>query len=256
MKLIKRSALIASASIGLFAREAIAQAVPAAAPGYLLVIEEGGYPSGEYPYGPPPARYMEGAALGTSLIFDGISSAQETVSLTGSPSITAVVYTNPASASGGNALAVVQLSYYFEIEGPPGSEGVGVPVDFSATLTGTASGYSQALADIDINSGELVSIDTTGDDSDDYFGVLGIESGTVYKVGLNATAGTLGGTSTATIDPTITIDPTFLSENPDYSIVFSAGVTQGSSVPDGGETAAFFGGAFASLAALRRRFAT
>jgi hypothetical protein len=281
MRSVMRFASIASAAISLFARSSHAQAVPAADPGYFLVLEEDGPVSGEYPFGPPPASYTSAGwpglpgsgsgPLGTSSLFDGDASAQASISLTGSPSIAVV-----ASTIGGSALAEAQLYYSFEVVGPPGSKGTGVPVDVSATLTTQVVGeVGEAVAELSItNFGGLATAQAQDAglpsppyapayDSENYFGVLDLELGTVYQVYMTVTAGAVpfgdppapSGTSSASIDPTITIDPTFLSENPGDSIVFSDGVTQGSSVPDSASTLTLLSGALAGLAALRCRFA-
>jgi len=55
-----------------------------------------------------------------------------------------------------------------------------------------------------------------------------VYSGQVYYVLMGAGAYALAGSASATADPVISIDPTWLAQNPGYSLEFSPGITNGS----------------------------
>ena len=69
--------------------------------------------------------------------------------------------------------------------------------------------------------------------------LLAVEGQSVYGTGLYS----------ATVDPMITIDPTFLANNPGYSLVFSSNIKLSSSIPEPSTWAMLLLG-FTSLALL------
>ncbi len=262
MRTIARFALIVAAALSLFARMSNAQAIPAASAKALLVANFFTNAPPHY-VGYPPVPI----GVTTSGSSDGYS-AQVSPSLQGSPSISVVASTTTGGP--GDASAAGELDYYFEVEGP-GPEGSEVPVDISAILTTQAFG-GESLAYLTLNTfGQLAGAQASDVhgfpsppyappyDSVNYSGVPDLQLGVIYQVDLlaeaNVSSGYGIGGSTASIDPTITIDPTFLAENPGYSIIFSEGVSKSSGMPDGGSTLALLGFAFTGVAAFRRRFA-
>jgi hypothetical protein len=108
--------------------------------------------------------------------------------------------------------------YSFEINGPAGS--VGSLVTASGALSGTGSDSMTITAASGPESGTQVLFEsgnfTLSDSS------LSLSAGTVYTVNLSVDAVDPGGgaSSSASIDPMITIDPTTIDAS-DYSIVFS-----------------------------------
>jgi len=127
------------------------------------------------------------------------------------------------------------LNYYFEVIG--GTPGNTVPILINTHLSVSSSGYpTEATASIhtDGSGASAASMSLTVGDSPtslltgDFFGSLSLtsQSGQLRQLFMNADveeAYLYGGTGLATVDPYISIDPSFLNAS-DYSIEVSPGV--------------------------------
>jgi len=174
---------------------------------------------------------------------------------------TGSMYTGPdnnASTLDGTGEATIY--YYYQVVSPPdATPGATVPMTISANLTTAASGFNSS-ADTAINLGyqynpeEFIgSIGATTSCSastctsqSDVLGALGklgtltlvnlpfsVFADTPAYVELLSESGTAygSGMASATVDPVIAIDPTWLAENPGYTLEISSNVTQTPPVP-------------------------
>jgi len=136
----------------------------------------------------------------------------------------------------------INLYYYYEITGPGN---VSVPLTITANLAASVSGTeAQATATLHYVTSFGVCADTTLSNcgstpsSATLNASYSVPSNTVEENELSAYAAGFwtgpGSSATALVDPVITIDPTFLANNPGYSLVLSPNVSQGESTPEPG----------------------
>jgi hypothetical protein len=184
--------------------------------------------------GPGCINHVAGGGCGSA---DASSSAALTLSVFGTT--TATGYELPEASAGASG----SLSYY--VIGPA-TAFTAVPMIFAGSLSGSASG-SQAVVNAQVQlsttSGDLVSsgcasaISTPSCGTSFSTPLLFNSAGGFYAFSSSVSADTYatnfvsmtvgGETETAgqfnaEIDPTIEIDPTWLAENPGYSLVFSS----------------------------------
>lgn len=161
-----------------------------------------------------------------------------------------------ASAAGAGPSAAV--TYFVEVDGP---DGVGVPLHLLANFSSAVSSPSTGVAFAGIllqgvNVGESLSLGgngfetCAGEDCSDgqclarclaITNLLNldtsfyVESDVPIEVTLFARCAVPArGSCSANADPMFSIDPTFLSDNPDFSLEFSAGIVNTLGVPPGG----------------------
>jgi protein with PEP-CTERM/exosortase system signal len=175
------------------------------------------------------------------------------------------VQATSTSGNVGNEISNVSgsLTYGFELVGPSAAL-----VDFTGSYSVSATGSAQTTASASVyvgglggggyNTGWGVNAGGSGSEVEggNYDLQYEIDPNVELYVGLGASVRNFDGPGTASayVDPMISIDPIDISSG-DYIEVFG-GVGNGpTSVPDSASTMALVGGAFAGLAALRRRFA-
>ncbi len=137
-------------------------------------------------------------------------------------------------SSNPDALAVV----YYEVVGG-GNIAVPVVIAGSGSTSLTGPGYSFAQIDGDIgapaqdcteiNDPLMCSSNTNaGPLTQD----VSVNSNTVYNFVMQTGCEVNSGTCSSFLDPTVSIDPTFLAANPGYSVVLSPNITSGAPVPE------------------------
>jgi hypothetical protein len=151
------------------------------------------------------------------------------------------------------------VQYYVDVVSPDGaSPGAAVPMTISANITNSASGYN-ATADGSIvmeYEGTNQFIGSIGASTSCSISACSSQSGVLGVLGTQGTLNLVnapysvfadstyfiemvsesstdyeGGTASDTVDPFIAIDPTWLAENPGYTLEISSNVTQTSPVP-------------------------
>jgi hypothetical protein len=167
----------------------------------------------------------------------GNSGASAGVTITGFPAIavsgSSANNTTFASASG-------NLTFYFELVANPdyGGSATGIPILLDGTssqsLKGSAGSDSTSVGmTIEVkngSSGSLFDLDTSNNGV--FNGNFDIASGVEYEVDMSASVSAHGTSSAgASIDPMLTVDPSFFDAN-DLNFVFSNGISNGvSSTP-------------------------
>jgi hypothetical protein len=167
-----------------------------------------------------------------------------------------VLHGDPETGSG-----FIDLYYYYYVTGPGN---IPIPLVIAANLNASVSGVSaEAQATLYYTSTVEVCADSAptacgGLPSSDVLNApFSVPSNTMEEIELSVLAsgvGVLGSSDSAeaSIDPVITIDPTFLAENPGYSLLLSPNVSQGVSTPEPGTLALFLTGPCILLGAIRR----
>lgn len=182
-----------------------------------------------------PANLLVGnfiSVTGTSIAPDELSTG--TVSINPDPTVYAL---DTASGLSGYSEVDCELDYYFLIKGP---SVVSVPLVFNAVVyTGSSGGGAvdesarlliRAQNDLSVLAYFPVQNSLTDDIIADNIssGEVIIPSNEIIDVSMDvrATAQSFGGSvqSTAYVDPSFAIDPTFLLSNPGYQLQFSQGV--------------------------------
>lgn len=156
----------------------------------------------------------------------------------------------------------------------PGGPTIIVPIDIAASGSASASSASSADAgsasSIAVNSSGLpgafacAGADMTRVCNSSSFGgvfvyntfVIGGVGSFTVDLTTDAFADSLGGTASASLDPYIYIDPTFLASNPGYSLTFSDGVANtppSSPVPEPSTFLLLGSSILATAGTLRRR---
>ena len=181
-----------------------------------------------------------------------------------------------------------QISYFFDVTGPTN---VSVPLNITGLLdasgddglglalvsVGVGGGTPVAAGDVFGNEG-LVLADACNEFNPYACGNQGfvlslpegnppfstpfmVPSNTVEEIDLELFVGTNLGSASGFIDPVITIDPTFLANNPGFSLVLSSNIQQGpptAPAPSSPEPAslALLGMGLAGIGVIRRRRAS
>jgi hypothetical protein len=153
---------------------------------------------------------------------------------------------NVVSVSGSSAAnpdgstAEATIDYYFEAVGPANT---GVAFDILAAGGASETGNGTSFAHLYLNGSSVIGepgtlttacssfeIDGCGSIGSAFFlnSVFGAQSNTVQELVLEVSGDVNpnGGTFMASVDPTITIDPSFLAANPGFTLEFSSNVTQ------------------------------
>jgi PEP-CTERM motif len=191
------------------------------------------------------------------------------------------VYTLSVSAQGGCgscAGASAALTYSMEVNAPAGSAVTSVPVSIAyflgaqnnPLLAGSApSYYERSTADIEIAGGGIqVTGSVCAGGSNPFAGCSGqtadyknfssteqVTVGSLVTISISSlTQNDFGSDDSAFVDPDFQIDPTFLANNPGFSLSFSEGVENVTAVPEASTWAMMMLGFFGvGFAAYRRR---
>ena len=141
---------------------------------------------------------------------------------------------DPAVSAGayGGGVAAASVNYMFAVTGP--GPAVNVPIDVSVTMGVSTIGggyYTTANAFFDatpgVQPGIYISLSAPSASPNVVKETLAetVPSGVYQNMNLEAIASSdVNGSSFAYVDPTITIDPTFASTHPGYSLEFSPNV--------------------------------
>lgn len=170
--------------------------------------------------------------------------------------------TGLAGSSPPQLYSQVEVDINFEVVGPVNY--LSVPVIYSASGTTSATGGYATVGFAGYNTSSLIacspSISCAPGDKSSFSGFL---DGTVYSnvsvdFGLNLYGQSGGnfsgpGSWSAMVDPTVQIDPTFLANNPGYSLIIDPNPTTTSSVPEPGNLLLLSTGMIGLAGVVRRR---
>ena len=168
--------------------------------------------------------------------------------------------TGAAGSSPPQLYSLVNVDISFEVVGPESS--VLVPVIYSATGTASATGGYATVGFAGYYTSSLIACSPSAMCSGEPSSFSGTLDGYVYSnfgadFGLSLSgqsAGNLSGPGnwSATVDPSVVIDPTFLADNPAYSLIIDPNPVT-SPTPEPGTLALFGSGLFVLAGAVRRR---
>ena len=237
---------LAAAFVALTASGSAASAVTLSAPSITLILANPSAPGGlDYFHG------SSASELGGSAAVDETSGP--TVSASGS--------------SQGIDLASAGFSYYFVVSGPDGVSSIPVDITYSYDFVGivgfTATGGSLHLSGGGISptyffstnsdSGTLNGSERELSASDQVY-MTTLTAGTQANIAMSVGANEAG--SSAFLDPSISIDPTYLSTSgyteSQFTITQSAGVANGIAAVPEPASLALFGSFLAGLGLIRR----
>jgi hypothetical protein len=156
--------------------------------------------------------------------------------------------------------AVIQI-VPFELYGPKGEQ---VTVDFAGDVSNNFDGNPNIGQGQTFIYGydpiQTYGVGEIGSDNITFSQVDQLTTDTVYYVDIYANVGSsFPGVGPpfayVSIDPTVTIDPTFSADNPDVTLVSDPGYLGTPNAPDSASTVTLLGSALAGLVAVRRRSA-
>jgi hypothetical protein len=189
--------------------------------------------------------------------YPGESTAAISLNFTTQPSVSA---SGVDIDAGGEAVnAVASLTYDFTVE-YTGNQTPAPSVQLDITGNLNVGGTEPGEAYVNVSAPDYGDFGSAilFEDGTDPFDLQGqAYVGRLYNVYIAASAQAGDArdleTSSASVDPLITINGAGLADPSDYQVVFSSNLTP-ATVPDGGMTIALVGGALAIMAACRRRF--
>jgi hypothetical protein len=168
--------------------------------------------------------------------------------------------TGAAGSSPPQLYSQVEVYINFEVVGPESY--VSVPVIYSATGTASATGGYATVAFAGYNTSSLIACaPSCGSEPSSFSGtldgtVLSNEVGDDFALNLYGQSGgnfSGPGSWSATVDPTVEIDPTFLADNPGYSLIIDGNPAGASPAPEPGNLLLLGTGMITLAGMVRRR---
>jgi hypothetical protein len=169
--------------------------------------------------------------------------------------------TGAAGSSPPQLYSQVNVDISFEVVGPESY--VSVPVIYSATGTASATGGYATVGFAGYNTSSLIACSPSASCSGEPSSFSGSLDGTVYSnVGVDFGLSLLGqsggnfsgpGSWSAMVDPSVVIDPTFLANNPGYSLEIDPNPPGTSPVPEPDTLALLGTGMIGFVGVVRRR---
>jgi hypothetical protein len=172
--------------------------------------------------------------------------------------------TGAAGSSPPQLYSQVNVDISFEVVGPESY--VSVPVIYSAAGTASATGGYATVGFAGYNTSSLIACSPSASCSGEPSSFLGLLDGTVYSnVGVDFGLALFGqsggnfsgpGSWSAIVDPSVVIDPTFLANNPGYSLEIDPNPPGTSPVPEPGSLLLLCTGMISLAGMVRRRMST
>jgi hypothetical protein len=222
---MKTQMLVAGAMLALVAPAGVMAATPLLPAVYETSVVGIAYNSNSSDYsGGDPNIYIPNASyFNYNPSFGSFKGSAITVAAPNTGSI-ASASAYPIAGELGGVTSQTYEYYYFEVVGPGGPYSNSVPIVVDAKVTASGSGADTGVSgSIGDDYGTVAELGAPGSvsvakDQD-------VASNVVLTMTLRSEATVWdGGSGTVSVDPFIFIDPTFLAENPGYSLDFSPAV--------------------------------